>query len=668
MAQSHNPTSKPHLRQTATQRQFLESTGDIAPRVLKILNLMEELHVNLPLFLWAISWNVKELVSNSKARFARTALMMSDELPVILSNWHKPPRRHNAGIRTKAAKQAMEHWALETLYQTFDEELSALAPTMELPQEELSEETLLSIRPQEMISEVQTQAPVLWKLISHLVSTPDQASNTLKCPVMVDSYAFVCILILTVLVHQTSLAIVSMASFSRSHHRSKLPKLLTVYFKSCGLATKAFDTLHALGITMSQKWAYRGIEQLSGQVRSSLLDEIEKYPWFGTHDNINIAFKVYEQRLNNQSHFDSGTAATIFIIKDPAAISPNNLAFQQKRAIGAKDLITWEDILELEATAGLRIRRRAIHQVLSFLFNAPAFDFKSYSQRNHSLLKPPVPVHQLPLDAPYAIYMLNTVHIEEASYEGNDRVLKEWWRQLKFDTPEKQRKLGEGPIIVWTGDQLTVSRIRGLQKFRSEDDNTFDRLSFLKEIFGWFHTVIALEHSLHDQYYGTRNGFGLVHDFDLLNRKGLNTHSVQGTFHHHLNEALRHIAAARFRDLWLVVGKVDKLEELRNRSPQELLALATSIVDDYASTAGLRKMEAQQSRKDELLYQSAQMARDLLDYIDINDAIMTGDVGCIQDQLPRLLFRFGGGKNKNYTNELLELLQGLLKEWPDDLK
>jgi len=155
---------------------------------------------------------------------------------------------------------------------------------------------------------------------------------------------------------------------------------------------------------------------------------------------------------------------------------------------------------------------------------------------------------------------------------------------------------------------------------------------------------------------------------DLLKRKGLHSHTVQGTFHHNLSEALLHIAEARFRDLWLVVGKVEKLEDLRNHSPQDLFDLATSIVDNYASTAALRKMDAQKSRKDELLYQSAQMARDLLDYVDFDDAIKTGDIGRIQDLLPQLLFRFAGGKNKNYATELLELLQGLLKEWPDDLK
>jgi hypothetical protein len=86
----HIPLSDPHIRQTDRCRQFLETTGDISDRVLQVLNLvdtdatchvsycmlqvldlMDELHLNLPLFLWAISWNVPELTSNSSVRFAR---------------------------------------------------------------------------------------------------------------------------------------------------------------------------------------------------------------------------------------------------------------------------------------------------------------------------------------------------------------------------------------------------------------------------------------------------------------------------------------------------------------------------------------------------------------------------------------------------------------------
>ena len=106
--------------------------------------------------------------------------------------------------------------------------------------------------------------------------------------------------------------------------------------------------------------------------------------------------------------------------------------------------------------------------------------------------------------------MLDLLHVDEVSYEGNDRVLKEWFRQLKLDAKGEQ-------LVVWAGDQLTVSRIRGLKKFRCMDLNSWDHLEFLKPVFGWFHAQMAVEHSLHSQFWGTRAGHGLVHAFELLN-------------------------------------------------------------------------------------------------------------------------------------------------------
>ena len=94
---------------------------------------------------------------------------------------------------------------------------------------------------------------------------------------------------------------IAMAAFLHSHHLCKLQKLMTIYFKSCGLAMKALNMLHMLHITMSQKWSYNGIQTLSEKARNAMAEDMSKHPWFGMHDNINIAFKVYEQQLNNQS-------------------------------------------------------------------------------------------------------------------------------------------------------------------------------------------------------------------------------------------------------------------------------------------------------------------------------------------------------------------------------
>jgi hypothetical protein len=466
------------------------------------------------------------------------------------------------------------------------------------------------------------------------------------------------------------LMMISLVAFSRSHHRSKILKLLTIYFKSCGLATKAFDTIHALGIGMSQKWAYKGLESLSNNMHEAMQRDIEKYLWFSTHDNLNIAFQVGKQRLGNQSHFDSGTAATIVIIKDPLAIQQNNRDLQRQMAIGSQSPITYSFVLKLEAEAAQCINKSAVHHVLSILTSTPAFNFDTYNHKDHPIFKPLASVHELPIGPEHTTcqYMLDTVHMEEVSYEGNDCVLHEWWRQLGLDSPEKQKHMGEDAVLVWPCDQLTVSRIRGLQRFRCQDLNSFDRLDFIKVIFGWFHAQIAVEHSILAQYYGTQLGFGLVHAFDLLKQKGLHSAAVQGSFHQNICEALRHIMEARFRDLWCVVGKVDQLQDLRQLSPEQLHALAVRIVDNCASTAALIKMAAKKDNKDELLYQSVQMARNLLDYVELDESIKYGDVGRLENLLPWLLFRFIGGQSKNYAIEVLELLQGLHREWPADLR
>ncbi|KAJ7898884.1 hypothetical protein B0H14DRAFT_2223162, partial [Mycena olivaceomarginata] len=57
---------------------------------------------------------------------------------------------------------------------------------------------------------------------------------------------------------------------------------------------------------------------------------------------------------------------------------------------------------------------------------------------------------------------------------------------------------------------------------------------------------------------------------------------------------------------------------------------------------------------------------DVLQYIILKSGIKHGDVGLMGDMLPDWLLRFAGGKNSNYTGEVLEMLQGLNKEWPNE--
>ena len=64
----------------------------IAACVRTILYFMDAMGLNLPLFLDYLSWGDVECVQDPRIHYERTALMVSDELPIVLKRWLSPPR------------------------------------------------------------------------------------------------------------------------------------------------------------------------------------------------------------------------------------------------------------------------------------------------------------------------------------------------------------------------------------------------------------------------------------------------------------------------------------------------------------------------------------------------------------------------------------------------
>lgn len=461
------------------------------------------------------------------------------------------------------------------------------------------------------------------------------------------------------------------AAYCRSNQTSWLPKLLSIYLKVSGVSARALDTLHTFGITMSHRWIYNGIDCLAASSLSDMKIAVQEKPWILSHDNLNIPFRVFEQRINNQSHFDSGTAATIYTLNDFSGTEPSNPEFQRARAAGRLERFDLLDVHEAGARARLSMRERDIRRILSILTHAIIFDFKTYPFNTSEVFAPAKPVDQLPCGPDHVThqYMLSTAHIDEATYSGMSELVQEWNNQMGLTSVQQKMTMALKHLAAWIGDQLTIGRLRGLFNFRGEDFNAYDRLDWMLFIFGWFHLMMTFATSLHKQYLGTAGGHGLRQAFGLLQRKGLNTTSVKGPFHHHLDEAIKHISEAHFRCCWLEVGKVDNLAALRSRSPSQLRKLAEKIVQDCASSEALATLDGVEFQlRDDKKRQATMWNRDVLRYLDLSDAIKYGDVGIMEDSLPHLLYRFSGGGNSNYTIEVLELFQGFLREWPADVK
>ncbi|KAJ7886060.1 hypothetical protein B0H13DRAFT_2235222 [Mycena leptocephala] len=596
-----------------------------------------------------INWGDEECTQNAKIRVDRTQLLNSAELPGILQRWWKPPRsRSGKKKRPKGARAVMQNFAFDCSQQILEEEMEQLVKAFKSPAgDDVKEEHLTGISFPQMVARVKKIAPNLWVVLSRLArSQSQQERSPMKNPT------------------NTILVVIAMFSYSRSHHRNRLQKLFAIYFKFRGLSAKGFDTLHAIGLTMSNKWTGNAVGRISTQSMAAVKRLMDHFPWLMSYDNVLIAFRVFSQRVDKKTLHGNGTAATVYI-KRSAKPLPSTIhkALQEMRQEGMAHPLNAFEIFEIFEIADKRRHPHTIYLILRYLLESPDFDFPTYDRRDHQLLQPPAAVRQLPFGKEHIVlqYLLGSVKIPEASYEDNANLIREWLRQLALDSPEHQKKLSYEEVMAWVGDQLTVDRLRNLFRFRAEDDNGFERLDWLVVPPGWLHIQMAFANSIHKQHLGTSKGRGLSAAFDILGRKGLQSSQTEGPFFHDLSETLHIIAEAQIRELWLEVGKTTNLAELRKKTPEELHTIASTIISYHASSEALAHLK-RKAVTDDIKSQSIMFLRDVIPFILLRSAVRSGDIGIMEDMIPLLLYRFVGGRNSNYAIEMLELLQGLHRE------
>ncbi|KAI0047482.1 hypothetical protein FA95DRAFT_1663095 [Auriscalpium vulgare] len=617
-----------------------------------IFAALKEQGMDIVVFLDLLTWGDDSCISNHKCRYERAALFNSAEFPGMLRRWWRVP-----GGRAETPRAMLQEFVVEHAGELIEQEMKGpvLASLLAAPPEEdpLSLTVLTSLKFASLAENIRTTgAPVLWQILQGAAWTKRQALvNTHKTP------------------QNVLMNIIAMLAYSRSSHCNRLAVLWSIYLKSCGLSARAFDTVHAIGLTMSHKWTSEGWKKIATTQMENTRANAETRAWFMSYDNLNIPRRVFSQRLDNKDMFYSACAATLWVLPKGVKM-PDSAAYQRASRAGAKQPFDSRKlILEGDPAAKARVRAQAVYRILRFLVDSPVF--ATYEDRADIDAEKPAPVHQLPHGPEHIVqqFILRTADIDESSYEGNEKAIEEWMRQLGFDSREQRKKTSTDRLIVMVGDQLTAERLRGMMKYRSDDMNGYERLDWVRPQFGWFHLQMAFAVSLHKQYLGTAGGIGLQRAFHLLQRKGLTNTQTKGPFWHHLNEALKHFAEACIHACWLTIAGVEKLEDLLQQPPEALVIIAEDIYDQLASRKGLMKrVLLRQKQKDPVIYQMTMFNMDVLYYLDLCDAMPIGEVGRMDDLIPTLTQRFAGGGHPKYLIEMLEHLQCFHQEWPPDLK
>ncbi|KAK7029084.1 hypothetical protein R3P38DRAFT_2524942 [Favolaschia claudopus] len=216
---------------------------------------------------------------NPTIRYARTALMCSDELPNIFRCCLKPPRwsasakkKRRTGGRKALAPGAVD-WCLEVIHK----EMNALTPLLTTDTAtDVRAESLTGFTFVKLHADMSVAAPTL-------VQFMDSLSGRRPSPITVTT--------------------ISQLMYRRNWTNNRLQKTFAVYFKFKGLSAKGFDVLHALGLA-------KAIRRMSKMALDELRELVQKYPWVLTYDNVVILFKIFSQRLENLQKLTNGTAAT----------------------------------------------------------------------------------------------------------------------------------------------------------------------------------------------------------------------------------------------------------------------------------------------------------------------------------------------------------------------
>lgn len=166
-------------------------------------------------------------------------------------------------------------------------------------------------------------------------------------------------------------------------------------------------------------------------------------------DNLNIAFRVGEQRKASKDHFDNGTTATLIPLFDvnfgglPLDLKPPR---EGRRPVIVD--ITIDDLLP-SLTQVNELEEEMLWHIEDILFDS----FPGLRERFKDQIQPPRDIFPIPLHKTEQ-YPLPAMHIDESSIEGTLKVLETIIAQVLGMSDNEIKKHG---LILCAGDLLTLA-------------------------------------------------------------------------------------------------------------------------------------------------------------------------------------------------------------------
>lgn len=359
-----------------------------------------------------------------------------------------------------------------------------------------------------------------------------------------------------------------------------------------------------------------------------------KKPIIFLYDNINRKVTHRHQRKDNQDYFENATTGTIVIGKHLGEDEPDHAP-------------TKPSIMDITIDArDSRYYRRVTMSL--FVRNIDSVHNSPFQSRYRI---PDIKV--LDLERTKA-YELPAMDIDQASIEGNLRIIDQMRRVLKMTKASfKNMKM------IVAGDQLTISRVQGIQKRSVCEATYFDLMRWAIPVLQLFHMQMILCSTILKTHFGHISQPGSLSFFiPLLGRRQLNKDMPS---YYVADDFLRVVFDAMTARMWnsknsAYSGPTPMKEGVFQKEistiVDQLLVKSTTLFSTTSTT-----------NANAILF-----LRDMTVYIEFCTAIKAGDVGRIELILKRITIMLNTGDHKNYGLELLRFTYNARHVWSSTRK
>ncbi|TDL27967.1 hypothetical protein BD410DRAFT_739310 [Rickenella mellea] len=448
----------------------------------------------------------------------------------------------------------------------------------------------------------------------------------------------------------------------RNERASGLGSMACMYLLACGATRSVFDVLNHAGFTCSYSKAIRDLKTLATERLQKLRLLVKHRAFMIVWDNLNIPFRVAEQRHDSKDSFENGTTATLIPLY---GVEYGELKLDMNPIRNSRRPIfdyqpsdmrpSLEQVEDLE-------RAWTFHIQDIFYDYFPSLRERFKAEISPAPSKLPIPLHKT------ENYPLPAMKIDESSLDGTlsviDTIITKTLQMSEDD-------ITNHGIVICAGDQLTISLIDKAAAARRDDGNLLDKICrWICAQLGLFHVKLAACRMLANEYWGKPNGKALWSLWKLntlLRRKpitvGWKAKKVP-PFRPTWELMIKLVLPAHILDGFRIHCPSESLEAwVKNvRSAEEVREVALKVQADLVSRRRVYMLRKHKdSERDVPLENIILFNCDALILREFAHAIKRGDIGSVVVVLSHWMVEFRGvGSMPKYADALFELL-GQLK-------